>query len=722
MKSQLLRYHLKLLGPRISPFAFALLFSLTSTGIALLPPLFTRVLFDYAYPLRNLALLNYSIIAIIGVYFISLSIDVISDYLFTYVDQEATLDLGHEIYSRAQSLPLSFHQQKTTGDMVIRLTDDVDRGVTFILDLVPSLLISFGQFIAVLVIAFLMSPKLTLLALASIPLYIVETKFYAKRQEKIEEEAINTEGSIVDRVQERVRSIRTIKAYMAEGEEAKSFIGLLKNRYRVMIKQKMVDAISIFTNSLTIQMWSIFLTWYLGFQVIKGQLTIGEIVALMMYFSQLGGPIQSILGLFTSWRINKVSLNRIDDILLSPTEKETGKNLLSIGERSDIKFNNVDFAYEKDPVLKGLQLMIEPNLLTAIVGESGSGKSTLVNLILKFYSPQHGVVLIEDKKVSDLMVNSLRSQVSLVSQDYTIFSGTILENILYGNPGKNRDDAIDAAKSAAAWSFISQLEKGIETELGSDGAGLSGGQKQRIAIARALLRDTPVMIFDEATAALDAESEFHIQEIMRQLKKHKTVIAIAHRLSTIKEADKIIVMESGRAVEEGKFEELLERKGRFYKFYWKQFGGLGALRQSLFTELERAKRYGSHFCTVMIRFWNLKKDKIEILEDLNSQIRLQIRVGDNCAPLGIKDKVGDIIVVLPEINEEQLKLFFKRLKSVINSWNIGGTYSFVGSRFSGKNFSTPEEIFSALKNSFSQKGIWGGNDLIIDEGELHEIR
>lgn len=714
---RILRKYHSLLKPFLGIFLISILFDIVMTLLGLVAPLLTRVLFDYAYPYRDLSLLNLTILATIGVYFAYFFISVASDYLQIYVGQETTAKLTEKVYHAIQCLPLRFHQEKKSGDLLIRITDDVANAVEMVLNILPTFIIDGGRFFIILAIALTINPKLTLLALLSIPLYIIETKFYAGKLARVQEESINADADIFSRASERITNIKTIKAFGMEKQETLSFSKLIKKRYRVAVKGRLLDVIQTFTNSITLQLWGIFLMWYLGYQVVQGNLTIGEIVALMLYIEQLDEPIHAFIGLFTEWKTNMVSMRRLNEVLDTPSEEAAyaAAGHLKLKE-GDIITDNVTFEYEpKKPVLHDLDVNFPPNSFTAIVGGSGSGKTTLVNLLLRFFDPTKGIILVDGQNISEVRIHELRENVGIVAQDAALFDGTIIENILYGNEGKSRGDAMRVAQLAGAHDFISRLPGGYDAPVGSGGELLSGGQRQRIAIARTLLRNPSIVIFDEATAALDAESEFRIQEVITRLKNTKTVIVIAHRLSTIKMADNILVLEDGRFVEEGQFEELLERKGAFYRFYWRQFGGLASFRQHLGLELERSSRYGSRFSLAILKvhkfYQVVETDGLSaaerFMEGVDMLLKKAIRMGDDCAILDGET----ILILLPEIDLTHLEAFFNRVLSwfprpaddEIKYPIDRDDMLFIGTSITEKLFKTPEVLLSALKSEADSK-------------------
>lgn len=725
------KYH-SVLMPYIGVFLIAIVFDICMTLMGLLTPLFTRVLFDYAYPYRDLMLLNTTVIAIIAVYFIYFFLSVASDYLQIYVNQETTANLTQRVFHTIQCLPLRFHQEKKSGDLIIRITDDVANTIAMVVNVLPTIIIDGGRFVIILVIALSINLKLTLLALIAVPLYILEARFYAGRRARVQNETINADSDIISRVSERLASIKTIKAFGQEQNETLTFAGLLRRRYRVAVKGRLLEVIETFTNSITLQMWSIFLMWYLGYQVVRGHLTIGDIVALMLYMDQLESPVRALISLFTEWKTSLVSMKRLDEVLESPTEEELSqaRGHLEL-KKGAVATSHLSFSYAPEQeILHDVDVNFAPNSVTAIVGASGSGKTTLTNLLLRFFDPTAGVILVDGQNISEIRIHELRQRIGIVSQDTTLFDGSIMENILYGNEGLQRGDAMRVAGQAGAHDFIMRLHGCYDAPVGVGGELLSSGQRQRIAIARTLLKNPAVIIFDEATSALDAESEFKIQEVVSRLRNTKTVIVIAHRLSTIKSADNILVLDNGRFVEDGRFEDLFEKRGAFYKFYWRQFGGLAAFRQQLGMELERAARYGSRFCLAMLKvraFSEIVKKhgnaEAEIfIEAVDMLLKKSVRMGDNCAIL----ENDTILLLLPEIDEAQLASFFKRMISTLPR-EAGGElknplkaddFFFIGASITKKAFRTPEELLLSLKTAADTHGNESGA-IVINAEEIH---
>ncbi|MCM8833161.1 MAG: ABC transporter ATP-binding protein/permease, partial [Candidatus Omnitrophica bacterium] len=360
--------------------------------------------------------------------------------------------------------------------------------------------------------------------------------------------------------------IKTVKAFSQEEKEFKRFT-FYADKLKDSVRNVNIN-ISIF-NPLMAFLFSLggLIIWYVGGKnVLEGKLTLGELMAFLSYIGMFYTPLTQ-LTLLSTWFSNfTTASHRIFEVLdTEPQVKEPKKSIKLTRIKGSIEFRNVTFGYDPyQPVLKNISFKIEPGEVVGIVGKSGSGKTTIVNLLCKFYDIQEGEILIDGKDIREIPSYELRKQIGLVLQEPFTFRGTIAENISYGKPDATFEEIIHSAKIANAHEFIMKLPNAYDTLLGERGAGLSGGEKQRITIARAVLCDPPILILDEATSSVDTESEKKIQEALSFLWKGRTTIIIAHRLSTLKESDKIIVLDSGKIVEIGNHNELMERKGIYY--------------------------------------------------------------------------------------------------------------------------------------------------------------
>jgi ABC-type multidrug transport system fused ATPase/permease subunit/GGDEF domain-containing protein len=658
----------------VMTLAFFMEISLLSFDVVL--PLFSRVLFDYAYPLRSLTLLNLVIGGMVVLYFVRFWIDSLTDYQSVYVNEEFSMELQSELFQKLQRVPISYIHQKSGGDWVTRLTDDVGQAESLILGLPQRIILNVIHFVAVVFLAFSMNPTVTWLALASIPLYLLETKFFSDRLSKVQEDSLVLSGSVLNYLQEKIQQIFLVKAFRQEEGESQRYRKYIKRGFVLGIKGKLLQTIAAFTDSITIQLWTVGITWYLGYQVIQGSLTVGEVVALGLLLGQLGSPIAALGSVISQWKMGMVSLRRIDEILSAPLESQDQDLVrppLSIKD-GQVDFREVTFEYNPgEPVLRNISITFNPKSAVAIVGPSGSGKSTLVNLLLHYYSPSQGGIYIDGQSISSVSTLSLRETVGIVAQDYGVFEGTIWENITYGKPEATKEEVIAAARDAAVLDFVEDLPDQWETVIGGTD-NLSGGQKQRIALARALVLDPAIIIFDEATSALDPVSEFRIQQVIRSLSKKKTVLIIAHRLSTIRNVDTIAVFDHGRIVESGSFEDLMKKKGTFFRLHAKQFGGFAELKKSFDIEHERTLRYGSTYSLAVFSFDGYHSIKEKHGEGyasvLMSEIELKVNIATRLGDIVAAYEDGLLIGLFPEVSKEKIGLLAQRLEGVLKGLSV----------------------------------------------------
>lgn len=666
--------------PRIQPYlgllAIAFVSDIALSLISMLPPLFSVAIFDYAYPNRDLFIFNLFIVAGLLIYFIDVFLSASIDYINLYVDRQLECNMSHELFTKIEHLPVKFHTRAKIGDLTIRLTDDIYLLTDLITGLIPVFLVNLAKLGFFLYIAFRMDFRITILALCSVPLYLIETKFFSDKLEDIQVETQKAEGKILDSVQERLLNIRTIKAFSQEDKEASFFRNRVLARFKIGLKERLVSIISAFTNSVTLKVWGVFIAWYLGYEVISGYLSIGELVALTMYLGMLSEPISELSGLYSSFKTSMVSVERVDKIFslrAEVVEKEKGVELIE--PEGVIKFDDLSFGYEpKYKVLSNIKINIPENSSVAIVGASGSGKTTLINLLMRFYPIKEGAIYIDGKNISEIKLDSLRKTLGAVFQEVSLFEGTIRDNISYGSKHKTEEDIINAAKAAQAHDFISRLPGGYKFWIRTQGVNLSGGQRQRIALARVFLYDPKIIIMDEATSAIDPESEFLIQETIYRCMGTKTLFIVAHRLSTIKKVDKIIVLDEGRIVEEGAFDELLKKKGLFFKLYNFQFGGFEVFKEHLDIEFQRYIRYKEDLSLIIMEVDNFEKltkkypfeKLLNFMNELNLYVRRNLRVMDFSTTFHEKQ----ILIGLPETDTESAKIFCERVNKLLEKERI----------------------------------------------------
>jgi ABC-type multidrug transport system fused ATPase/permease subunit len=567
--------------------------SLLCVGIAVLfgmaTPLITKILIDYAYPNRDLYLLTLLIILGIILFLFDTFFSSVTNYLDTYIHQTLSIDLRKKFFTRILRLPMGIHREKQVGDMMVRVTDDIDVIVDTVAETIPVLIKTVLQLIALFIICTLIDWNLTLLALVGIPLYFIETKFFAKKFEDIQEKAQKKESEIYTFYQEKMSNVKTIKSFNQEIYETGRLIDKLKGVFRLVRENLFMGMFNSFVDSTMVMLWTSFIAWYAGYRVITGHITIGEIMALLVYLGQIHQPFMDFGEVYKSLARSFVSINRVNEIMdAEPEAYQDVKTFVLYYIKGKIKFDKVSFHYPdtNEYILKNISLTAGPGQITAIAGASGAGKSTILDLILRFIEPSDGTIYVDKYDLKQVSLMTLRAYISIVSQDVIIFSGTIRDNLQYGRKEVDEEKMIQATKDAEIYDFIMNTADGFDTVIGEGGIGLSGGQEQRLSIARALYRDVKILVLDEATSAIDSVGEAKIYENLKKRCADKTVILISHRISTLHNADKIYVIHENKIAESGTFDELLKKKGEFYKFY-QAHAGAAEEREK---ERERAKK------------------------------------------------------------------------------------------------------------------------------------
>ena len=488
-------------------------------------------------------------------------------YLTTNVGQWVAHDLRRTIYTHVQRLSLAYHDQQPTGDLISRVTVDIDAIQSFIVSGLLGILVDTLTLVGMIAVMFYINWQFTLVALAVIPplFFIVYT--YTRRVKKASREVRKKEGRMISVVQEVVTSIRVVKAFAREDYEVRRFEGESLEAVEAALaaralKAKLVPLVNIVTAIGTCAV-----LWFGAQMAMSGRLLPGSMVVFVFYLGKMYKPMQDISKTMDSYSKADTGFERIQEILRSNDEIRDERGARRAPRfRGEIDFEHVDFAYkEGEPILSDVNLHVDQGTMAALVGPTGAGKTTIINLIARFYDPIAGVVKIDGTDIKHFTQKSLRGQISFVLQDTVLFSGTIWDNIAYGRPDATEAEIVKAAEAANAMEFIEKLPNKFDTAVGERGVTLSGGQRQRIAIARAIIRNTPILILDEPTSGLDAASEELVFDALDRLMEGKTSIVIAHRLSTIRRASCIYVVDGGGIAESGTHDELLQREDGVYR-------------------------------------------------------------------------------------------------------------------------------------------------------------
>jgi len=578
---RLLKYLRRYLFPFVA-LAVASMLLLSATQGAI--PFLAKDLVNQISATRDPAGLHMLLLAILALFTVRALASFGNNYLDDYVGQKVTLDLRSELNEHLQWLPLSFFNQTSTGAMTSRVIVDVTLIASATTDGIFSLIGDSISLVTVLGAAFYIDWKLTLIAAVVFPAAVLPLIQFSKQMRRMTRNTQKQLGGLATLLQETIQGNRVVKAFGMEDYERHRFNSELRRLFRMYMK---VSAIKSFTTPMIELMaaWAVVgAAWYGAASVLSGQRTPGVFAAffaalLLVYepFKRLSRTNNSIQqGLAAAERVFEVLDLRTD--VPEPAEPQA----MAPGAHS-ISFASVSFRYGEQWALRNINLEIRAGEVVALVGMSGGGKSTLADLIPRFYDPQEGRIMIDGVDIRRFSLRALRSQIGLVTQHTFLFNDTVRANIAYGSLDKSLDEIVAAAQQANAHNFISRLPNGYDTVVGEMGVRLSGGERQRLAIARALLKNAPILILDEATSALDSEGERLVQEALERLMENRTTLVIAHRLSTVRRADRIAVMVRGRIVEEGTHEELIALGREYRKLYDLQFHDAessGAIRKA----------------------------------------------------------------------------------------------------------------------------------------------
>ncbi|MBQ8183864.1 MAG: ABC transporter ATP-binding protein [Clostridia bacterium] len=491
-------------------------------------------------------------------------------YIVAGILPEVVYGIKLKIFKAMQKLSVGFYTHKQTGSLMDRVTRDANNIYWFFVDGFPYLIANAVTVAGLIVIMFLTSVKLTLIILFATGFILFLYPIVNKKFRKLHHKVWVQNSRLTSKVSDNINGHRIIKAFSKETDELSEFDKISSGLLDAEIKSANTEGTVFPILSIIIYIISAVVLGVGGVMAVTtNELTIGELLTFVVYLQMLQAPIEFLSWVTTWWARCVDSAQRVFEIMDTEPDVQDKENPVILDDfKGSVELNEIQFEYEPaHPIIKNLSLKIEAGEMLGIVGKTGAGKTTLSNLIARLYDPKEGVVKIDGLDVKELSSKQLRNNIGIVSQDIFLFMGTIADNIRYARPDATNDEVIAAAKAASAHSFISKLPDGYETYVGSGGQSLSGGERQRISIARTIIQNPKILILDEATAAMDTETERNIQNSLSELKAGRTTIAIAHRLSTLRDADKLAVIDDGECIEFGTYDELIEKKGAYYNMY-----------------------------------------------------------------------------------------------------------------------------------------------------------
>ena len=527
-------------------------------------PRITQFVFDDVIGQHRSTLLVPAMLALLAAYLLRDVFNSLRIRVNNQLEQNVVFDMRCQIYARLQRLPAGYFDQRASGDLMTRVIEDVNNVERLLIDGTEQGSVAILSVVGVLLILFATNPWLALVAMVPLPLLGAGALWYtltAHRRYRAQREAASALNALL---MDNLQGVRQIKAFGREPHEDERFARRADDSRQGMLTVMRVWATYSPAMSFAAALGTVLVLWVGGRQVEAGTLTIGQLIAFIMYLALFYEPISRLHSLNQMLQSARASGERVFDILDATMEVQDARRreVLRLPVRGEVVYDQVQFGYQKDTlVLHGVSLHARPGEIIALVGTTGAGKSTLVNLLPAFYEPTGGRITIDGQDISHIQLSSLRAQISVVSQEPFLFNGTLRENILYGELTATEAEMLAAARAANCHEFISRLPEGYDARVGERGVKLSVGEKQRVSIARALLKNAPILLLDEATASVDTATEKLIQESLEHLMTNRTSFVIAHRLSTIRNADQILVLSQGRIVERGTHAELLQQAG-----------------------------------------------------------------------------------------------------------------------------------------------------------------
>lgn len=575
-----------LLGPHRKALTIALVAVLAETFTDVIDPWPIKIVVDNLLQAKKLpvwlggfvsemfgqnkfAILNFAVASVAAIAVVGAVSSYVEGYMTTSVGNWVAHDLRKTLYNHIQRLSLAEYDETRTGDLITRVTSDIEAVEDFIDSALLGMLVNTLTLVGMIGVMFYINWRFTLIALSVAPALFLVVFYYTRRIKKASRAVRKKESELLSVVEEVLTSIRVVKAFAREDYEQRRFESQSLENVEAALQARSVKARLAPVVQVIVAIGTCLVLWYGARLALSGQLSAGMLIVFLLYLGNMYKPMRELSKMADTVSKAAVGYERIEEVLeIESVVRDLPNARQAPRLKGGIEFDHVTFSYnEETPVLKDLSFKIEPGQVAAVVGPSGTGKTTIISLIPRFYDPQSGQIRIDGRDTREFTMKSVREQISFVLQDTLLFRASIWENIAYGKPGAPRREIIRAAEVANAHEFIQKMPEGYDTMLGERGVTLSGGQRQRIAIARAVIRDTPILILDEPTSGLDAASEEAVVEALDRLMKNRTTILIAHHLGTIRHADIIFVVKDSELVEQGSHEELLAKAGIYADLY-----------------------------------------------------------------------------------------------------------------------------------------------------------